>query len=91
MARKYSVPTEPSVPDAHLLERGDEFLNTAKAAAVLDCSVKTLEFWRATGAGPRYYYQGRRVRYLRSDLIRWAMKRPIEPGRATREDMTNKT
>jgi hypothetical protein len=92
MARKQSVPTEPSVPDAYFLQRGDEFLNTANAAAVLDRSPKTLEFWRATGAGPRYYYQGRRVRYLRSDLMLWATRHPIEPGRDTaREDITNKT
>lgn len=83
MARKQSVPTEPSVPDAYLPQGGDEFLNTAKAAAVLDRSPKTLEYWRTMGAGPRYYYQGRRVRYLRSDLTQWATRRPIEPVRDT--------
>ena len=79
------------MPDAHLLQHDDEFLNTAKAAAILDRSPKTLEYWRTMGAGPRYYYQGRRVRYLRSDLMRWAMRRPIEPGRDTAREDINKT
>jgi hypothetical protein len=83
MAKEQSVPVEPAAPAGHLLSFGDEFLNTAKAAAVLDRSPKTLEFWRTRGVGPRYYCQGRRVRYLYSDVIRWATRHPIEPGRDT--------
>jgi hypothetical protein len=80
MAKKQAVLPEPSISDVHLLRDGDEFLTTPKAAAVLDRSPKTLEYWRATGAGPCYYCQGRRVRYLRSDLIQWAMRHPVKPG-----------
>jgi hypothetical protein len=80
MAKKH---TEASAGGGVFLQPGDEFLSTTKAAEVLDRSAKTLEFWRATGAGPRYYCQGRRIRYLRSDLIRWALRHPVEPGRDT--------
>ena len=61
-----------------LLQPGDEFLDTANAAKFLDRSPSTLEYWRAAGGGPRFYKQGRRIRYLRSDLTKWALQQPID-------------
>ena len=55
-------------------ESGDEFLTTQQAAEILQRSTKTLEFWRLLNKGPRFYKQGRVVRYLRSDLFAWAMR-----------------
>jgi hypothetical protein len=56
----------------------DDFLNTEQAAHILQRSKKTLEFWRVLNKGPRYYRQGRAIRYLRSDLLRWGMSHCVE-------------
>ena len=46
-------------------------LNTLEAAAFLTLSPRTLERYRVTGEGPRFLKLGRRVVYLRSDLLHW--------------------
>lgn len=56
----------------------EEFLNTAQAAHILQRSSKTLEFWRILNKGPRYFKQGRVVRYLRSDVFRWGVSQCVE-------------
>jgi predicted DNA-binding transcriptional regulator AlpA len=59
----------------------DEFLTTNQAAAILGRSVKTLEYWRTLPSGPtgpRFYKQGRVVRYLRSDILAWGMRHCVE-------------
>jgi hypothetical protein len=51
------------------------FLDTKAAAALLGVSPKTLEAWRARGAGPPYTRAGRLVRYRREDLLPVTSKR----------------
>ena len=43
---------------ARMPQPGDEFLTTQQAAQILQRSIKTLEFWRVLGRGPRFYKQG---------------------------------
>jgi Helix-turn-helix domain len=67
-----------SAADIPLARAGDEFLTTKQAAEILQRSVKTLEYWRTLRSGPRFYKQGRVVRYLRSDVLVWGMRNCIE-------------
>ncbi|MCV6602637.1 MAG: helix-turn-helix domain-containing protein [Cohaesibacter sp.] len=47
-----------------------------KTAADFLCqSVRTIQKWRVTGYGPKFYKSGRSVRYRRSDLLEWANAR----------------
>ena len=62
-----------------------EYLSTKQAALVVGLSPKTLARYRITGAGPVYHKLGRRVRYLREDLRKWAKKRR---RRSTSDDGT---
>ena len=54
------------------LPRG--YLNTEQAAAVLGLSARTLESYRVKGGGPPYLKCCNRIRYLLSDLDRWAVE-----------------
>ena len=53
----------------------ERYLTTREAALVLAMSVRTLDRYRVTGEGPPFMKLGRRVRYLRSDIDRWAQAR----------------
>jgi excisionase family DNA binding protein len=57
------------------------YLDTRQAADLLGCSRKGLEATRARGEGPPYVRIGRRVRYRREDLERYAAPRS-EPTQA---------
>lgn len=48
------------------------FLDTREAAAYLRLSKATLERWRTEGRGPSFSKLGRRVVYVRQDLIDFA-------------------
>lgn len=43
-----------------------------RLAEFLDVPLSTLEFWRHNGAGPKFSYMGRHVRYHRDDVAAWA-------------------
>lgn len=60
------------VPDA---EYWESFIPEQEAAEFLCQSVRTLQKWRVTGAGPQFYKFGRSVRYRRRDLARWVEER----------------
>jgi predicted DNA-binding transcriptional regulator AlpA len=47
----------------------DSALNENHAALLLGVSVRTLQAWRVSGAGPRYCKIGRSVRYSRRELV----------------------
>ena len=55
--------------------KDNDYLSTKQAALVVGLSPKTLARYRVTGAGPVYHKLGRRVRYLRKDLRKWAKER----------------
>jgi DNA-binding transcriptional MerR regulator len=49
----------------------DHLLTELQAASLLNLSVRTLQAWRARGAGPPFVKAGRAIRYRRRDLLRW--------------------
>ena len=55
--------------------KGRRYVNTRKAAKLVGLSPRTLDTYRCTGAGPRYYRFGGCVRYRVKDLDAWAAGR----------------
>lgn len=53
-------------------------VNTAKAAALLELSPRTLEKLRVIGGGPRFRKLRRRVVYRLEELELWARQRECE-------------
>jgi predicted DNA-binding transcriptional regulator AlpA len=49
----------------------DTLLDQKTAAKLLGLSVRTLEWHRVAGTGPRFARLGRLVRYRENDLIEW--------------------
>jgi hypothetical protein len=58
-----------------------ELLTKDEAAALLRRSPKTLSHWRLNGEGPPAFRVGRRLFYLRADLIKWLAEQQ-EEGRS---------
>lgn len=56
----------------------DEMLKEADAADMLCQSVRTLQKWRVSGAGPQFFKFGRSVRYSRADLSAWIAERRFQ-------------
>ena len=61
----------------------DCYLNTRQAAALLGLSRRTLESYRVKGGGPPFLTYCNCIRYLLSDLDRWAA---VERRRSTSDD-----
>jgi len=51
--------------------QNDGFINEKAAADFLCQSVRTIQKWRVTGYGPRFFKFGRSVRYRRCVLLEW--------------------
>lgn len=49
----------------------EELINERMAAETLAVAVRTLQWWRIRGGGPKFVKLGRAVRYRRSDLLAW--------------------
>ena len=49
----------------------DALLAESEVARLLCLSVRTLQAWRISGAGPSYVRAGRAIRYRRRDVIDW--------------------
>ncbi len=49
----------------------DGFIREAEAADFLCQSVRIIQKWRVTGAGPEFYRFGRSVCYRRRELTAW--------------------
>ncbi|MDE0350535.1 MAG: helix-turn-helix domain-containing protein, partial [Gammaproteobacteria bacterium] len=56
------------------------FMDTREAAALVGLSPRTLDTYRCTGAGPRYYRLGGSVRYRETDLAAWDAGRRRRKG-----------
>lgn len=52
-----------------------QFLDEHQVADLLCQSVRTIQKWRVSGAGPGFYKLGRSVRYRRAEVIAWAEAR----------------
>ncbi|MDK3074727.1 helix-turn-helix domain-containing protein [Sedimentitalea sp. JM2-8] len=53
----------------------DGFIDETDAADFLCQSVRTIQKWRVTGFGPKFYKSGRSIRYRRRDLLAWGETR----------------
>lgn len=51
------------------------FLTERETAEFLRVSVRTVQRWRVTGAGPPFRAHGRRILYAASDLENWSASR----------------
>ena len=51
------------------------YMSTRQVAAYLGLSPRTLESYRCRGGGPPFHVFGSVVRYLLSDVVKWASKR----------------
>lgn len=64
-----------------LIAAGADLLDDKAAAALLDVSPGTLSVWRSTGRYNLPFIKvGRKVRYLRGDLLAWLASRTRESG-----------
>jgi hypothetical protein len=57
----------------------EPLLRECDAAAFLRNSVRTLQAWRCSGAGPAFVRAGRSIRYRRVDLVAWIEKQRVVP------------
>jgi hypothetical protein len=64
---------------ANLKPQDDRFVNSGDAAKILATTPNTLNYWRMVGRGPKYYRQGRNIRYLVSDLMAWGTAESVDP------------
>ncbi|WP_412074203.1 helix-turn-helix transcriptional regulator [Tritonibacter mobilis] len=67
--------TTPTPTNAPTLDYLDGFIDERTAADFLCQSVRTIQKWRVTGYGPKFYKSGRSVRYRRRDLSEWIEQR----------------
>jgi hypothetical protein len=67
---------------------GKELLNPEEAAAFIGLKAQTLAVWRCAGTHPElpYVKVGARIRYRRSDLVRWLEMRTVSGSSATATD-----
>jgi predicted DNA-binding transcriptional regulator AlpA len=56
-----------------------DIANTRETADYMDKPEKTLINWRSLGIGPRYLKLGNTVRYRRSDVDAWLVRRAVTP------------
>jgi len=63
--------------------RGSPLLTVQEVAALLRCSVSSLNKWRLTGQGPRFVYVGHRVRYRSTDIAAYIAERTRTSTSAT--------
>ncbi|WP_343081441.1 helix-turn-helix domain-containing protein [Ostreiculturibacter nitratireducens] len=62
-------------PGSVPVEYWEGFIPETEAADFLCQSVRTIQKWRVTGAGPQFYKFGRSVRYRRRELFDWVEER----------------
>lgn len=55
----------------------DERMTTEEVAEFLGLSPATLETWRTLGKGPAFVKPGRRIFYLRSDVVAYLESRRV--------------
>lgn len=59
----------------------DELLTIEEVAELLRMPVASLRYWRVLDTGPRGFIVGRRLRYLRQDVMGWLDEQRESTGR----------
>lgn len=59
----------------HQVSDPEQLIPEETVADLLCQSVRTLQKWRVTGAGPSFYKIGRSVRYRRGEVVDWVNER----------------
>jgi DNA-binding transcriptional MerR regulator len=62
-------------------ERIDALMTIEEVADLLRMPVATIRYWRVLGNGPRGFIVGRRLRYLRQDVLDWLNEQRESTGR----------
>ena len=70
-----AVPVDAAAHEEREMNDNTCFMKTAQVAAYLGLSERTLESYRSRGGGPTFHVFGSAVRYLLSDIVKWASKR----------------
>ncbi|WP_343231173.1 helix-turn-helix domain-containing protein [Thalassovita aquimarina] len=70
-----NIDTQNSAENAVANDYLDGFIDETMAADFLCQSVRTIQKWRVTGFGPKFYKSGRSIRYRRRDLLAWGDER----------------
>ena len=70
-----AVPVDAAGQEGREMNETTRYMTTPQAAAYLGLSPRTLESYRCRGGGPPFHVFGSVVRYLLSDLVRWASAR----------------
>lgn len=61
--------------------RVDALLTIEEVAELLRMPVATIRYWRVLGTGPRGFIIGRRLRYVRQDVLDWLDEQRESTGR----------
>ena len=70
-----AVPVDGAEEEDMEMEESAQYMTTSQVAAYLGLSPRTLESYRSRGGGPPFHLFGSAVRYLLSDVVKWASKR----------------
>ncbi|MCY4405937.1 MAG: helix-turn-helix domain-containing protein [Rhodospirillaceae bacterium] len=70
-----AVPVYAAAYEEREMSNNTGFMKTEQIAKHLGLSPRTLESYRSRGGGPAFYVFGSVVRYLLSDVLKWASKR----------------
>ena len=70
-----AVPVDAAAHEESEMEENARYMTTPQVAAYLGLSPRTLESYRTRGMGPAFHVFGSVVRYLLSDVVKWAAAR----------------
>ena len=70
-----AVPVDASGHEEREMNENTRYMTTPQVATYLGLSPRTLESYRTRGVGPTFHVFGSAVRYLLSDVVKWASTR----------------
>ena len=70
-----AVPLDAAGQEGRKMDEIAHYMSTRQVAAYLGLSPRTLESYRCRGGGPPFHVFGSVVRYLLSDVVKWASER----------------
>ena len=67
----------------------DPLLSPPQLAELISCKLRTLEFWRNNGKGPRFIRVGKSIRYRVSSVDSWITQQSNQPVNTTGQTNNN--